>query len=101
MIAVNVIHITPWVVTRGIFRGAGRALGPDGVLIFYGPFQESGTHSAESNADFDRLLRGHDPAWGVRDTDDLGALAAENGLGPAEITKMPSNNRLVVFQRAG
>lgn len=99
VIAINVVHITPWVVTRGIFRGAGRMLGPGGVLVFYGPFREGGAHTSESNAGFDQLLRANDPAWGVRDIDDLSALARECGLGPADVTVMPSYNRLVAFRR--
>ena len=65
----NVIHIAPWVVTRGIFRGAEAAHA--GVVIFYGPFIEGGRHTGEGNTVFDALLRREDPAWGLRDIGDL------------------------------
>ena len=94
----NVIHIAPWVVTRGIFRGAEAAHA--GVVIFYGPFIEGGRHTGEGNTVFDALLRREDPAWGLRDIDDLSDVAADHGYGPAEVIAMPSNNRLVVFERA-
>ena len=93
----NVIHIAPWVVARGIVRGAGAAHA--GVLVFYGPFREGGHHTGEGNVAFDAVLRAEDPAWGIRDVEDVAELAAHAGFGPPEVTPMPANNRLVVFQR--
>jgi hypothetical protein len=97
VLAANVIHITPWVVAEGIVRGAAAA--PARLLIFYGPFREGGQHTGEGNERFDAALRAEDPAWGVRDIDDVADLAGRAGFGPPEITAMPSNNRLVVFER--
>ena len=91
----NVTHISPWVVTQGIVRGAGEA--GAGVLIFYGPFREGGAHNGEGNAAFDTALRVQDSAWGIRDSDDVADLAARAGFGAPEITLMPANNRLLVF----
>ena len=93
----NVIHITPWVVAQGIVRGAARARA--GVLAFYGPFREGGRPVGDGNAVFDEELRAEDPAWGLRDIDDVADLATRAGFGLPEVTEMPSNNRLVVFQR--
>ena len=98
VISVNVIHICPWVVAKGIVRGAGAALPKDGVLVFYGPFKEGGRHTGEGNLRFDETLRAMDPAWGVRDLDDVSMLARESGFGVPEITHMPANNRLVVYR---
>lgn len=98
VISVNVIHITPWVVTKGIFRGAQRAGAK--VLIFYGPFKEGGQHTGEGNARFDESLRAQDAAWGVRDLDDLAELARRHDFGAPEIIGMPANNRLLVFRRS-
>lgn len=100
VISVNVIHITPWVVAQGIVRGAGQAVSPDGLLIFYGPFREGGQHAGEGNVRFDESLRAQDPDWGIRDLEKLTALAAEAGFAPPSVTHMPANNRLVVFKRA-
>lgn len=99
VLSINVIHIAPWEVARGIVQGASRALDPGGNLVFYGPFKEGGRHTGEGNMRFDQALRAQDPAWGVRDLDDLSALADEAGFGPAQVTQMPANNRLVCYRR--
>ena len=99
VLAINVIHIAPWSVAEGIVRGASSALAPGGPLVFYGPFREAGLHTGEGNARFDAALRAQDPAWGVRDMDDLSALAAAEGFGSPEVTPMPANNRLVCYRR--
>jgi SAM-dependent methyltransferase len=100
VIACNVIHIAPWDVAKGIVAGAARHLAPAGRLILYGPFARGGVHNAPSNAAFDRSLRAQDPAWGVRDLDDVTALAAGHGLRLDEIVDMPANNLMVIFARA-
>src|SRR6185437_5350828 len=76
----NVIHIAPWRVAEGLMAGAARYLRPDGRLFLYGPFKRGGRHTAPSNAAFDISLRDSDPEWGVRDVDDVAALAQHNGL---------------------
>ena len=38
----NVLHITPWAVTEGLFAGAGAALRPGGSLMIHGPFKVDG-----------------------------------------------------------
>jgi hypothetical protein len=96
----NVIHISPWSTTQGLVAGAGRILPPGGVLHFYGPFKRGGVHITDSNAAFDATLRARDPAWGVRDLDDIEALAKDAGLELDQVIDMPSNNYSVVFKRA-
>jgi SAM-dependent methyltransferase len=100
VLSCNVIHIAPWAVARGIVGGAVRVLAPGGVLILYGPFREGGEHTGSGNASFDAGLQAENPEWGVRDLDDVAALAQEAGFGPAEVTRMPSNNLMVAFAKA-
>lgn len=95
----NVIHISPWAVAEGIIAGAGKAVGPGGLLILYGPFRENGAHTGEGNERFDLSLRAQNPDWGIRDLADVAALAAEAGFPAPEIRIMPSNNRMVIFTR--
>jgi len=59
-----------------------------------------GAHTAPSNASFDASLRTRNPAWGMRDTRDLAALASTHKLQLADITPMPANNFVLVFARA-
>lgn len=96
----NVIHISPWTVAQGLFAGAGRHLVAGGLLLLYGPFRRDGIHNAPSNAAFDESLRSQNPDWGVRDTADLQALAANSGLLAGELVEMQSNNAILVFEQA-
>jgi hypothetical protein len=95
----NVIHIAPFAVAEGIVRGAGRALAPEGLLVFYGPFRENGAHTGDGNRRFDEGLRAENPAWGLRDVDEISDMARAAGLEPAALIAMPANNRLVIFRR--
>ena len=99
VLCVNMIHIAPWAATEGLVAGAARVLPPGGVLALYGPFRRGGRHTAPSNAEFDASLRARDPAWGVRDLDEVAAVAEGAGFGRAEVTQMPANNLLVGFRR--
>ena len=80
--------------------GAERILAADGVLYLYGPFKENGQHTAPSNACFDASLRQRNPEWGVRDVDDVCALAHRHGLALVERVAMPANNLSLVFRSA-
>ena len=98
--AANVIHIAPWTVCVALMEGAARVLRPGGKLVFYGPFAFSGKMSPESNRAFDARLRADDPRWGIRDVDDLVALATPLGFGHPTVHAMPANNHLLVFDKA-
>jgi SAM-dependent methyltransferase len=99
VVTMNVIHIAPIAVAEGIVRGAGRALGPQGLLVFYGPFRERGAHTGDGNRRFDEGLRAENPAWGVRDADEIADMARAAGLSPAARIVMPADNRLLIFRR--
>jgi SAM-dependent methyltransferase len=96
----NVVHIAPWRVAEGLFAGAARYLRPDGRLYLYGPFRRDGKHTALSNAVFDTSLRERDVEWGVRDIEELSALAASVGLALVETAEMPANNLVLMFARS-
>jgi SAM-dependent methyltransferase len=99
VVSINMIHVAPWAAAEGLMAGAGRLLAPGGVLYLYGPFKENGQHTASSNAAFDASLRTRDPQWGVRDRDEVAALAQRNRLKLVERVAMPANNLSLVFQR--
>ncbi|KAF9281424.1 hypothetical protein BGZ88_011619 [Linnemannia elongata] len=95
----NVFHISPWVVGQSIVRGAGRVLKPGGRFFIYGPFKKDGTFNTESNREFDKTLRGRDASWGVRDIEEIQAVAASSDvqLRLDQIVDMPSNNYMLSF----
>ena len=99
LVCINVIHIAPKEVLEALLTGAATRLPSGGALVLYGPFQEGGRHTAESNERFDAMLRAQNPAWGVRNLDDVIARAAEFGLRHAETVRMPANNLTVVFRK--
>lgn len=101
VLCINMIHIAPWSACEGLMRGAAAILPPGAPLVLYGPYRRAGRHTAPSNAAFDADLRARNPAWGVRDLEDVAALAAASGFGPPQVTEMPANNLVVVFRRAG
>ncbi len=100
LIAINLIHIAPWTVTRALMAGAARYLRPGGILALYGPFQEGGEHTGAGNRAFDADLRSRDPRWGIRDLDAVTAEAAAQGLYRADVVTMPADNRTVLFRSA-
>lgn len=99
LLAVNMVHISPWSATLALLDGAARVLPPGGPLVLYGPYKLDGAHTSEGNAAFDAALRAQDPAWGIRDLADLEAAAAAAGLTFAERVAMPANNQCLVFRR--
>jgi SAM-dependent methyltransferase len=99
IVCINMIHVAPWTATEGLLRHAGQLLGAGKVLILYGPYKRGGRHTALSNEAFDTSLRARDPAWGVRDLDDVARLAERHGFGQPYVVPMPANNFTVVFRR--
>ncbi|HEY0483998.1 MAG TPA: DUF938 domain-containing protein [Kofleriaceae bacterium] len=98
IVCINMVHISPWEATLGLFSGAARLLPSGGLLYLYGPYRFSGAFTAPSNAEFDRSLRDRDPRWGVRDVDDLVVVAGSHGLALRDTIEMPANNHSLVFR---
>jgi hypothetical protein len=99
IVCINLVHIAPFAACAGLMAGAAALLEPAAPLYLYGPFKRGGTHTAPSNAAFDRILRAHDPAWGVRDLEAVADCAAVHGLHLVEAASMPANNLSVILRR--
>jgi len=99
VIAINLIHIAPWVCCQALVAEAARRLVAGGDLILYGPFRRHGVHTSKSNEAFDRSLRERDPLWGVRDLEAVEQLAGDSGFTLAELMAMPANNLCLRFRR--
>jgi len=80
LVCINLLHIAPWSACAALCRGAARIVPAGGLFYLYGPFNLSGRHTSDGNARFDADLRARDPRWGLRDVDDVAALAASSGL---------------------
>lgn len=98
ILCINMIHISPWTATEGLFRHAGELLKPGSPLYLYGPYRRPDRPLEPSNAAFDESLRNRDPGWGLRDLEDVATLAAANGFGAPQIIEMPANNLSVIFR---
>jgi hypothetical protein len=99
VVCINMIHIAPWSAAEGLVRGAAGLLGAGKPFVLYGPFMRGGRHTSPSNADFDVSLKRRDSQWGVRDLDDVTALAQSNGFELERVVAMPANNLTVVYRR--
>lgn len=95
----NLTHIAPWEATLGLIAGAAARLGQGGQLLIYGPFNEAGSFTGPGNAAFDADLRLRNPAWGLRDREDIDDLALAHGFAIASSRIMPADNRLLVYRR--
>ena len=98
VLCVNMVHISPWSAAVGLFTGAGRILTSGAPLVLYGPFIEPGRETAPSNLAFDQSLKQRNSEWGLRNTADLDALAADHGLRRTARHAMPANNLVLVYR---
>lgn len=99
LLAINLVHISPFSVTQALMAGASQVLSHNGLLLLYGPYQVDGKHTAPSNAEFDANLRQRNPSWGIRDIQALETAAAAHHLVLKHRLEMPANNKFLVFAR--
>ena len=97
----NTLHIMSWPEVQRLFAQLGSALTEDAVLAVYGPFNEDGQFTSESNAAFDASLRARAPHMGLRDLGAVDALARSVGLHRFADLPMPANNRTLLWRRGG
>ena len=97
----NTCHIMSWPEVQRMFQGAGRVLAPGGMLCIYGPFNFDGRFTSASNAQFDASLRAQAPHMGLRNQEDVDALARAQQLTPVADLPLPANNKLLAWRRAG
>ncbi|MDA0235291.1 MAG: DUF938 domain-containing protein, partial [Proteobacteria bacterium] len=101
IVAINVLHYSPWESTPALFAGAAAVVPEGGVVVCYGPYRRGGAHTAPSNADFDEWLRSVDARFAVRDLEAVETEARRCGFGLEAVVDMPANNFSLVFRRGG
>ncbi|MGV8942732.1 DUF938 domain-containing protein [Thermomonas sp.] len=95
----NTLHIMGWPEVQALFASLPAILASKALVIVYGPFNEGGRFSSESNREFDRSLKARDPRSGIRAIEALDAVAAAISLQRIDDVAMPANNRMLVWQR--
>ncbi len=99
ILCINMIHIAPWEASIGLFEKAAKLLKPGSIFFLYGPYFRGDAPTAQGNLDFDRSLKSRDLRWGIREVDDIDALAAKNGFTRTDLVEMPANNLSLIFRR--
>lgn len=99
ILCINMVHISPWEATLGLFRGAARLLGSTGgPLILYGLYLEQGVETAPSNLEFDASLKARNPLWGLREAEAVDVVAGQHGLARTARYALPANNIMLVYR---
>lgn len=99
VVCINMIHISPWSATVGLFEGTARILGEGAPLAIYGPFLEEAIATAPSNLDFNDILRARDPRWALRHREEIDTLADRAGFDAVRREQMPANNLTLVYRK--
>ncbi len=98
IVAINLLHISPWSVTEALMKYASEHLPHQGLLYLYGPFWQADVTPAESNLHFDSTLKKQNSAWGIRDLDAVLEEARKHGLSNKAVIPMPANNLSVILE---
>jgi len=99
IVCINMVHISEWCATLGLFRGCANLLPSGAPLILYGPYLEDDVPTVPSNLTFDCSLKERNSEWGLRNLADVDRVAAEYGFSRTRRVAMPANNLALVYRR--
>ena len=99
ILCINMIHIAPWRAAEGLMHGAAKILRAGSSLYLYGPYRQASVATAPSNEAFDASLKSRNMEWGLRNLEDVAALAKRAGFSAPDVTQMPANNLSVGLRR--
>lgn len=95
----NTCHIMPKEGVERLFQHLGNRLGSIKRLCIYGPFNDNGHFTSDSNRDFHQWLQSHDNNMGIRDAQWITELASRQGFKLQNTHRLPANNQLLEFKR--
>ena len=99
VVCINLLHISPASCTDAVLEESALLLPSGAPLIIYGPFMRDGSHTSASNAAFDASLRQRNPQWGLRELNQVAAIATKAGFKLDDVVSMPANNLTLVLRR--
>lgn len=99
LFSANTLHIMGWPEVQALFAALPTVLADEATVAVYGPFNEDGAYTSDSNRDFDDSLKARDPRSGIRDFEAVNALADAVGLRLVADVAMPANNRMLLWRR--
>lgn len=94
----NTLHIMHWPQVEALFAGLPAVVKPETVLAIYGPFRYAGNYTSESNESFDTMLHARDPESGIRNFEEVDALARGAGFAFVADHPMPANNQALIWK---
>jgi len=95
----NTLHIMSWGNVQNLIKQLGLNLRRGAQVIIYGPFNYNKQFTSESNAKFDIWLKQQYPDAGIRNFESIVELMHKFDLSLLDDIEMPSNNRILHFQK--
>ena len=95
----NLVHFVSMQAVRAMFKGINQCLKSKGKLALYGPYNQDG-YTSDGNARLDHWLKTEvNKDAGIKELNDIKALADSYNLTLLQNTIMPANNHLLVFEK--
>jgi Protein of unknown function (DUF938) len=98
VLCINMVHISPWEATLGVFAAAQHLLPQGSPLIFYGPYTQASVDTALSNLTFDARLRERNRKWGLRSVESMDDAGLSLGFVRTAKYEMPANNLMLIYR---
>lgn len=95
----NTFHIMSFKTVEECVKKSAKGLKQNGLFIVYGPFNMNGMFTSQSNADFDNQLKIRNPVQGIRDLESIDFLMQAENFERIQITSMPANNFILIYQK--
>ena len=98
LVAMNVIQYAPFRFVENMFRCASEVVKVFGTVFIYGPFRVEGVLPHELDI-VDVNLRKLSAKFGIRDLEDVVAIAGENKFQLELKFDLPGNNIAILFRK--